>query len=858
MLALLRLARRSISRRFMQSLLFILGVALGVAMVIAIDIANGSAKRAFSLSTESVTGRATHQIVAGSGGVATSLYRQIRVELGLRDSAPVISEYIRGTDFGNQPMRLLGVDPFAEPPFRSYLASVNADGEAQLGFEALTQFIGEPNTALISRSLAERYNLSIGDTFTVGSSARQTALRIVGLLQPNDRASAQALSDLVLTDIATAQTIAGLGDRLTHIDLILPADALADWTERIQAVLPSTAQLVSVTAGNDTLAQMTAAFELNLQALSLLALVVGGFLIYNTVTFNVVQRRPVIGIMRAIGAEKRQIFFLIVGESLLLGATGTVLGLGLGIIFGRASVGLVAQTISDLYFTVNVQGIAVDPFTLAKGASIGLFASIAAAALPAYEATRTPPAGIMQRSLQEEATQRLVPVFTLAAIALNLTGLLLLQIPTRDIIISFAALFCIVVGSAFFTPIALTLAMHALRPLTERVFGLLGRMAPRAVTRSLSRTSIAVAALTIAISVIVGVSVMISSFRSTVSDWLQTTLGADIYISPPLLTANRNTSDVDPSIRQRVLDTDGIAYVVTSRSVSVTAPAYPDLPAPSLQAVETDIADGRNFVWNSAPNGDYRSAMAAGAVIVSEPFAYRRGITPDNAELTLVTDAGEHTFPIVGVFYDYTTDQGTIFILRDVYNQYWDDPYVTSVAAFLEPDADIQQVIATLRDESLTGYDVLVQANSELRSGVFEVFDNAFSITIALRLLATVVAFIGILSALLSLQLENTRQYGLMRAVGMTPRQLWDFTLIQTGLMGFVAGLLALPIGLALALVLLYVINVRSFGWTMQLQLAPGEFLQAFAVAVVAALLAGVYPAWRITRLTLARALRSE
>lgn len=154
--------------------------------------------------------------------------------------------------------------------------------------------------------------------------------------------------------------------------------------------------------------------------------------------------------------------------------------------------------------------------------------------------------------------------------------------------------------------------------------------------------------------------------------------------------------------------------------------------------------------------------------------------------------------------------------------------------------------------------DLLVQANRDLRAGVFVIFDNAFSITIALRLLATVVAFIGILSALLSLQLENTRQYGVLRANGMTPRQLWQFTFVQTGLMGLVAGLLALPIGLALAMVLLFVINVRSFGWTMDFYFIPEEFILAFFVALVAALLAGVYPAWRMSRLVTSQALRSE
>jgi putative ABC transport system permease protein len=223
-----------------------------------------------------------------------------------------------------------------------------------------------------------------------------------------------------------------------------------------------------------------------------------------------------------------------------------------------------------------------------------------------------------------------------------------------------------------------------------------------------------------------------------------------------------------------------------------------------------------------------------------------------------MTDQGEQTFPIVGVFYDYATDQGNVVMLRSIYDRYWDDPFISTVAAFITEDADLDAVVTTLRSEVLREYDLQIQPNRELRSGVFTIFDNAFAITIALRLLATVVAFIGILSALLSLQLENTRQYGLMRATGMTPRQLWDFTLVQTGLMGIVAGVLAMPIGLALALVLLYVINVRSFGWTMQFFLIPSEFAIAFAVAVVAALTAGVYPAWRLTRLVVAQALRSE
>jgi putative ABC transport system permease protein len=370
---------------------------------------------------------------------------------------------------------------------------------------------------------------------------------------------------------------------------------------------------------------------------------------------------------------------------------------------------------------------------------------------------------------------------------------------------------------------------------------------------------VAVAALTIAISVIVGVGVMIGSFRNTVADWLDTTLGADIYISPPLLTANRATVDVDPAIVDTLAAIEGVSSVATVRAVSVPAPDYPDLPPVNITAASADVAARpRAFAWNNAPNGDYWAALEAGNVMVSEPFAYRRGITPQNNRITLLTDEGARTFAVIGVFYDYSTDQGSVFMAQDVYRQFWDDPFISSIALYVMPEADLNTVIDQLRAETLVGTDLQAQSYRSLRSGVFDVFNRAFSITAALQLLATVVAFIGILSALMALQLEQTREYGVMRAVGMTARQLWNFTLIQTGLMGMTAGLLALPIGLVLAMVLIYVINVRSFGWTMPLSLQAVEFVQAFLVAVIAALLAGLYPARRLSQLITARALRSE
>jgi putative ABC transport system permease protein len=854
---ILRLGLRHVNRRLFQSLLFILGVALGVAVVIAIDLANGSASRAFALSTQSVTGKATHQIIGGGQGIPTAIYRTVRVDLGIRDSAPIISESVRSDALGGQPLRLLGVDPFAEPPFRDYLTSVQVLTEnGGSAFEAVQNFIAQPNTVLISQTLATRYGVQAGDSIPLQTGASVQDVRVIGLLQPDDDLSRQALDDLVIADIATAQELTQQANRLTRIDLILPYDYD---TTQITALLPQGAVLVPASSAGNALEQMTAAFEINLQALSLLAVVVGVFLIYNTVTFSVVQRRPQIGIMRSLGATKAQIFAIVIGEAFVLGLIGTVLGMGLGIIFGRFTVGLVAQTISDLYFNINVTSITVDPFTLVKGAALGLAASLGAAFIPSVDATRTAPAGSMKRSSFEEQIVRLVPLITLMAIVFLGLGYALLQIPTTNLFVSFGALFCVIFGGALFVPIALIYGMRLFTPLTSALFGIIGRLAPRAVTRSLSRTSVAVAALTIAVSVIVGVSAMISSFRNTVSDWLDTTIGADIFVSSPLLTSNQSTVDVDPAIRQLVSSVAGVERVSAARTITALAPDYPDLLPVNLTAVDFDISKERGFVWNDAPNGDHKTALESGDnIIVSEPFAFRRNITRENNTLRLETDAGIRTFTVIGVYYDYSTDQGNVVIYRNIYDHYWNDPFISQLAAFIQPDADLNAIIETLKTQTLVGYDLQVQSNRTLRTGVFEIFERTFTITIALRLLATLVAFIGILSALMSLQLEQTREYGVMRANGMSTGQLWRYTLLQTGLMGTTAGVLALPIGFVLALVLIYVINVRSFGWTMQFSLAPSEFVGAFAVAVVASLLAGIYPSYQLAKLLPSQALRSE
>jgi putative ABC transport system permease protein len=844
---LLRLAWRRMQKRPLQYVLLIVGVAIGVAMMVSIDLANSSARRAFQLSTDAVTGRTTHRIVGGPTGLDSELYVRLRTELGYSPAAPVVEGYVQIREIGQQPLRLVGIDPFAEPPFRPYF------GDGSQGLEGLTAFMTRPNGLIIAADVAADQGLDLGDVLMLDLGGRLFDAPLVGLLQPDDESSRRALSGLIFTDIASAQEVLGMNGRLSHIGLIAHSNANL---VPIEAILPAGVVIEPAAARGNAIQQMTAAFELNLTALSLLALVVGMFLIYNTVTFSVLQRRQQFGILRCLGATSCQLFLLILAEALVLGLIGAILGLALGVLLGRGTVGLITQTINDFYFVVNVRDVAIPPETLLRGLIFGVGAAVVASLVPAWEAMRTTPASTLRRSSLESRTLQLLPWLVLTWLLLSGAGILLLWLPQAGLVAAFAGLFAILIAAALLTAPVTVVLMRLSVPLGERLIGVLGRMAPRDIVRSLSRTSVAIAALMTAVSVVVGVSIMIGSFRGTVVDWLDQTLRADIFISPPTVTANRTLGTIQPELVAELQQWPGAADIFSAHSVDVRAP---DLERPlQMVIVDGDVSRGnRRYAWTAS--ADPFAALEAGqGVMVSEALLLRENLSLPPDPLRLETPAGPQTFPIVAVHYDYASDQGTVLVDRGLYEQVWGETAVSSLAIFLEPGQSVDEVVGALQTAVAGRQELLIQSNQGLRQNSLEVFDRTFAITSALRLLAVLVAFIGVLSALMSLQLERARELGVLRANGMTVRQLWSLTIIETGLMGFVAGLLAMPVGYVLAWILIYVINVRSFGWTLQMELQPAYFWHALLVAVGAALLAGIYPSLRLGRMVIATAIRQE
>jgi putative ABC transport system permease protein len=842
-------------RHAWQSVLMVLGIALGVAVVVAVDLANVSASRAFDLSVDSVVGRATHHIVGGPQGLDETIYADLRRAGILRESAPIVTAYATSPQLAGRPVQLLGVDPFAEAPFRSYISAGETTSVSQL-----VSFLTEPGAVLISADVALRHELAPGAGLELEVAGRQRPVVITGLLEPTDDLSRRALEGLMLADIATAQELTGRVGRLDRIDLILP-EPTEDTVTQLEALLSRSAdgaaivQIQPVATRTGATRQMTAAFRLNLTALSLLALVVGMFLIYNTMTFSVVQRRPLFGVLRSLGVTRREVFALVLGEALIIGVISAGLGLALGVVMGQSAVQMVTRTISDLYFVLTVRGVEIPLVSLLKGAVLGVGATLAAAVPPAREAAIVPPRAALSRSGLETKAERAAALAAIAGAAAILAGAATLALPTNSLIISFGGTFLIVLGFALLTPLVTKKTMDAMGPSLKRILGVLGRMAPRDVSKSLSRTAIAVAALMVAMSVTIGISLMITSFRQTVIVWLSDALQGDIVVSAPSVSGLQDVTPVDAQAASIVSQHPNVSRVDLLRSTTVGSPSGPiDIEAGN----SPDYGDGLRYrSSDGSPREIWDAVHEGGAVIVSEPLSNRLGLSTSDT-LSLYTEGGLRTFPVAGVYYDYASTRGTAIMSFSSYRAGWGDDTVTALVIQLEPGADPDQTARDLEQALAPVQGLLARPNQAIRQAALAIFDRTFAITSALQALATIVAFIGVLSALLALQLEKQREYGILRAVGLTTRELRSLILLETGLMGTVAGLLSMPAGLVLALVLIYVINRRSFGWTLQMVITAAPFAQAVVISLLASLLAGIYPALRMGRMAPAEALRHE
>ena len=541
----------------------------------------------------------------------------------------------------------------------------------------------------------------------------------------------------------------------------------------------------------------------------------------------------------------------------MLGLAGGVLGAALGALFANAALAQVGRSLTALYLIAQASRLWLDPATLATGVAIGVVAALASSVAPALEAAATPPGATIREGSLIEARRtgfaRLALLGTLLLLAAALVAVWTHF--AREPLGGFAAAFLVLAGGALWAPLWTRAAARAADPLARRL-GIAATLGVRQVRDAAARASAVVAALMVAAGMLIALTTMITSFRRTVDRWITQTLRGDLYVEPVGHRASGSATALPPAFVAGLRTIPGVLAVDTYRSSGLT------LDGRLASVVGIDFAVQRDhgrlqFLSREPAAAVLERARTADGVVVTESFAHRFRVRPGE-RLRLPAARGPVELEVAGVFYDYSTDAGAVLMDHRLYARLWEDDRTESLALYLAPGADREAVRDSLLALAGPGRWLHVIANQALRDRVLTVFDETFRITWVLQAIAVLVSVRGVVSTLTTLVLQRGRELATLRAVGAHPAQVRTLILAESALLGLAGALLGCLAGLALAIILVHVINRQFFGWSIQLTLEPHVFLAAVALLSVTATLAGLIPARLATGARVAGALRVE
>ncbi|HWQ56006.1 MAG TPA: ABC transporter permease [Bryobacteraceae bacterium] len=822
-----RLIVRPLRREPVRTGLTVLAVALGVAVVLAIELAGNAAAGSFRSSVETLAGDADYEVTAVGGVPPEALARlaALPYPLTLR---PRIEDYAVLPDL-NRTVPFLGVDMLSDAP----------PGGSQAGDSAGFQ---RDDTVWTGDGLPYRR----GDRVRLLINDRLSQFTVAGVLGGRS-------GEAVVMDLAPATRALGRNGMLDRILVGAPA---GDWVPVLRGALPG----LTVSPGGsrtDENRRMLAAFRWNLRVLSYIALVVGAFLIYNTISVSVVRRRAEIGILRALGATRGGVRAAFVAEAACLGAAGALAGIALGRLMAESAVWMVASTVESLYVSSRPAPVALtwEAALLALAAGTGV--AVLSALAPAWEGSEVAPVEAMARGRREHQARVRKWRELVSAAVLGAAAWMASRQPPVDgkPLFGYLAAVLMIAAATLAIPALVAGLSAATAGAMRRVFGVEALLAARALAGSLRRTSVLVGALATAIAMMAAVGIMVGSFRQTVLLWMEDRLHADLYLRPAGPSGADRHPTMSAEIPDRLAALPGVAAVDRFRAYSIS---YQGLPA-TLGGGEAPIAGRyvrRPFLSGARPETVYPRLVGADTVIVSEPFANKHGVRAGDV-LTLPLGGRTGRFRVLDIYSDYSSERGWIIMDRGTLLRYLPDPAPSNVAVYLAPGVLLEDGRRAV-EAVLAGRRVLVFSNRSLREEAIRVFDRTFTITYALEAVAVLVAVMGVAGALLALVIDRRREFALLRFLGGTAGQVRQMILFEAGLLGLLANVAGLILGVLLSLLLIYVINRQSFGWTIQFHWPVAVLVGALTVVYGATVLAGIYPARVATRMNPIEVIHEE
>lgn len=794
------------AHRRARAALSVAGVALGIALAFGVHLVNQAAVAELAAGVRAIAGEADLEVRGGRGGFAESLYPQVARLPGVGMASPQL-ELDAGIAGGGS-IRVIGLDPLRAGRIQPQLLAQQRQRAAELL---------RPDTVLLSQAAAERLRLGTGARLDLVVGLDTVQLEVVGTLPSSSLPGVAAL-----TDIATAQwRLERLGE-LNRIGVRLAPGASLDATrERIAALLPAGTYVTPVETTQESGAALSRAYRVNLNMLALVALFTGGFLVFSAQALEVARRRGEHALLRVLGLTRGGLARLVLAEGALVGAIGAALGLVLGYALAAAAVRASGGDLGAGMFRGLAPEIGFEPFAVAGYFAAGIGVALAGALLPALEAARMPAAQALKSGEEQRVLAR-APSFWPGVILLAAGIALAFAPPVAGLPVGgYAAVGCLLIGGILLMP-AFSQRLWRALPLTRRApLALAGAQLRGAPGQAI----VSLAAIVASFSLMVAMAIMVASFRGSVERWLDTLLPADLYLRT---THAGETGFLEPAMEARVRALPQVARAEFLRSARVTLD--PGLPALSL--IARDVPPGG--LAQHLPLTGERYEPRAGdppPAWVSEAVEQRYGAAPGE-RLGLPIGGREHEFVVAGVWRDYARQHGAIVIERPTYAKLAGDARANDGALWLKPGTSASEAAQALR--ALPGGGQLeISTPGEIREVSLEIFDRSFAVTYALEAVAVLVGLFGLSSSLGAIVLARRREFGVLRHLGMTRKEIGTMLAAEGALLALAGAFAGLLLGGAISLILVHVVNPQSFGWSMDWR-PPYVFLGALVVALLA------------------------
>lgn len=840
-----------VRRHRLRTSMTLAGIALGVAVLVAMHTANQSLSYAFRKTVDHIAGRTQLQITAGETGFPEVVLEQVQRTPGVAAAAPVIEAIVNSRFTQEASLLILAVDMTGDRSLRDYNLE-DSSGEDVIDDPLI--FLAQPDSLIVTYTFAERHRLGRGSVLTLDTMQGPWQFTIRGVMRSGGLASAFG-GNLAVMDVYAAQALFGRGRTFDRIDVAVDGGHRVEEVQReLQKRLGPAYQIEPPSARGQQFESLSRVYSLSANVTSLFALFIGMFIIFNTFTIAVAQRRSEIGVLRSLGATRTQIQTLFLAESAVLGLLGSLLGAGLGLIVARLVAAYLAELLGELYGVAQrAEELAADPRLLAFALLAGATASILAAYLPARQAARLDPV----LALQKGKTQLLGSGENLRR---RTAALALLGFATFCVfrggseLLFYAGYLSAVTSALLLTPSATLWLSKRLRPLLHRVLPVEGALAADSLIQAPRRTSGTVAALMLSLALVIALAGIARGSYQSIREWMEVAFSPDLFVttSPNITMRSFRFS---PAMQYALKQIPGVEAVQAARTARIQWNGRPVM----LVAVDVARVSGRARlpVTQGNPDEFYLRAARAEGVIVSDNFANLYKIRTGDV-IDLAAPAGLLRLPVLGVVVDYSDQQGSILLDSSLYRKYWLDDSVNVFRIFLKPGAQPEQVRKQILERFRNTTRVFVLTNLELKRYVLRLTDQWFNLTYVQIAVAVFVAVLGVVNALTVSITDRRRELGVLQAVGALRHQIRRAIWMEALAIAAVGLILGLALGSAQLYYTLEVARRDLAGLRLPYDYPWSVAWTMVAVISAAAFLAAVGPAESAVRSPLVESLQYE